>query len=101
MVTVRLVEEVTALSTTRVREAGRESFVWMVSVASRQSIPAEQPFSRFRVVLNMYSLSMEESDKFCLDSSVDSGSTWKEERCWNGKRDLTNRVWVDNEVRYC
>lgn len=85
---------------------GRKGVIRLDGIGGKSSIYSsiltlEQPFSRFRVVLNMYSLSMEESDKFCLDSSVDSGSTWKEERCWNGKRDLTNRVWVDNEVRYC
>eukprot|EP00956_Cyclotella_meneghiniana_P012534 scaffold17839_cov72-Cyclotella_meneghiniana.AAC.1 len=48
-----------------------------------------------QVVFSAYLLSMEADDEFCLDISVDGGSSWVVEKCW-GDIDLKSKLWHDD-----
>ena len=52
-------------------------------------------YSIYRVVFSAYLLSMESDDEFCLDISVDGGSSWVVEKCW-GDIDLKSKLWHDD-----
>ena len=54
-------------------------------------------FSKFRVIFSIYMLGMESDDEFCLDYSVDGGSDWNKEKCWNSQNDFSNKVWYDDK----
>ena len=49
-----------------------------------------------KVVFSYYANSMELHDGFCLDYSVDDGSSWHPETCWYAVGDFDNGMWYDD-----
>jgi len=49
-----------------------------------------------KVVFSYYANSMEIQDGFCLDYSLDDGSIWHTQRCWNSVYDFDNGIWYDD-----
>jgi len=49
----------------------------------------------FKLVFSYYANSMEVHDGFCVDYSIDDGSTWHSQKCWHAMDDFNNGMWYD------
>ncbi|KAL7468963.1 hypothetical protein ACHAXS_009199 [Conticribra weissflogii] len=56
----------------------------------------DEGYSMLKVCFSFYGIGMERVDSFCLDHSIDASSKWVEERCWFGRVDFPNKVWIDD-----
>ena len=64
--------------------------------AASADIPLDPDFRRARVAFSFYANSMELGDGFCVDSSRDSGRSWRAERCWRAAEDFADGAWYDD-----
>ncbi|KAL3803204.1 hypothetical protein HJC23_003479 [Cyclotella cryptica] len=55
-------------------------------------------YDKFKVVFSFYANSMESDDRFCLDYSVDGGTVWRKQKCWQSGTQFSNLQWYDGET---
>jgi len=71
-----------------------ESFVCkMDSTVTSDSIAIED---EIQLVFSYYANNMEVSDGFCIDYSIDDGSSWRTQKCWHAIDDFDNGTWYDD-----
>mmetsp|Transcript_23992 Transcript_23992/g.49686 ORF Transcript_23992/g.49686 Transcript_23992/m.49686 type:complete len:248 (+) Transcript_23992:974-1717(+) len=75
----------------RIQDGNGES-----SAVFSNKIILEEGYSMLKVCFSFYGIGMERVDSFCLDHSIDASSKWVEERCWFGRVDFPNKLWIDD-----
>ena len=82
---------------------GRNGLVMLKNGASNPAqftsrnvqLSAKRHYSNFRVVFSFYANGMGSNDRFCLDYSVDGGSSWSRAQCATG---FVNGKWINNKT---
>lgn len=75
---------------------GTESSLISRRIRLGEAIGDGQVHSKFKVVFSYYTYGMGSEDGFCMDYSVNSGSNWHTEKCWNKITDFENDDWYDD-----
>ncbi|KAL7478263.1 hypothetical protein ACHAW6_004035 [Cyclotella cf. meneghiniana] len=70
------------------------------SVFSSNVLLNNKSYDKFKVIFSFYANSMESDDRFCLDYSVDGGTVWRKQKCWQSGAEFDNLKWYDDETVY-